>query len=236
MTPAELVSLFRLAVDDTDANDPLWSVAEVDSYLDEAQKQFARKTDYFSDASTVAIVNAAITAGDPWVTLSPRITKLRSAQLSVNNSKVTPVTFAQMEEQPNTADTYGTPYDFRNGYQWQSATGVPRFIVTDMERSKGRLAGIPVISETLVMSVYRLPLVDITSTTAAFEIVEAEYQRGLLFYMKFLAYSKNDVDTFQQGLADRALAEAEAFHLSVKRDTTRRLFSSHNGTVRYGGF
>ena len=52
MSPEDLLSLFRSNVEDTDENDPLWSDVEMYSYMDEAQKQFARETDYFMDAST----------------------------------------------------------------------------------------------------------------------------------------------------------------------------------------
>jgi len=235
MTPEDIVELFRLDVDDTDANDPLWSDLEVYNYLDEAQKQFARETDYFSDASTADICIATITADDPWVTLDPRVTKIRAAQLGSTGSKVTPVTFAQMEDQPNTVDTYGSPFNFSSTYKWQQATGTPRFAVTDMERNKLRLASIPQVDDTLNMQVYRLPLKDITEDSARFEVEETEYQRGLMYMMKYLAYSKNDVDTFEQDLADRAMAAAAAFHYKAKRDMKRRRYSSHTGTVRYAG-
>jgi len=235
VTPEDVVELFRLTVDDTDEADPLWNTLEVYHYLDESQKQFARKTDYFSDASTAEIAQVAITADDPWVALDPRVTKIRIAQLLSTGHKVTPVTFAQMEDQPNTIDTYGSPFNFTTTYRWQQAVGTPRFLVTDMEQNKGRLASIPVIDDTLELQVYRLPLKDITEDSASFEIIETEYQRGLILYMKYLAYSKNDVDTFEQDLADRAKGEAREFHLDVKRDMKRKRYSATTSTVRYGG-
>lgn len=235
MTPEEVVELFRLTVDDTDESDPLWSALEVYHYLDEAQKQFARETDYFSDASTASIVAVAVTADDPWVELSPRITKIRAAQLTSTGNKITPMTFAQMEDQPNTVDTYGSPFNFTSTYRWQQSAGTPRFIITDMERNKGRLASIPVIDDTIELQVYRLPLKDIDEDSVKLEVTEVEYQRGLILYMKHLAYSKNDVDTFEQQLADRAKAESNEFHVKAGRQVSRKTLSAHVGTVRYGG-
>jgi len=235
MTPEDVVELFRLDVDDTDADDPLWSDLEVYYYLDEAQKQFARKTDYFSDMSTADVCVATITADDPWVVLDPRVTKVRAAQLGSRPSKITPVTFAEMEDQPSTVDSYGSPFNFSQSYNWQTATGTPRFAVTDMERNKLRLTAIPQENDTLIMQVYRLPLKDITEDSARLEVEETDYQRGLINYMEHLAYSKNDVDTFEQDLADRAMARAREFHLDVQRDMKRRRYSAHAGTVRYGG-
>lgn len=236
MTPEEIVELFRLDVDDTDADDPLWTELEVYTYLDEAQKRFARKTDYFSDMTTADICQVAITADDPWVTLDPRVTKIRTAQLLSTGSKVTPMTFAEMEDQPNTADTYGSPLNFSQTYRWQKSTGIPRFIITDMERNKGRLAGIPVDSDTLIMQVYRLPLKDLKEGAARFEIDESDYQRALLPYMKHLAYSKNDVDTFEQDLADRWRLQAAETFGEIRRDLRRRRYSAHTGTTKYGGY
>ena len=222
MTPEEVVELFRLDIDDTDADDPLWSTLEVYSYLDEAQKEFARKTDYFSDASTVAITQVSVTADDPWVSIDPRVTKIRAARLSSTGSKIWPVTFAQMEDQPNTVDTYGSPFNFGNNYNWMTAQGTPRFMVMDMEKDKARLASIPVADDTIELQVYRLPLNDITEDSVSLEVTETDYQRKLIPYMKYLAYSKNDVDTFEQDLADRAKAEAYLIYDEVKTQLRRQ--------------
>jgi len=76
LTPDALLDLFRSNVEDTDEDDPLWTDVEMYSYMDEAQKAFARGTDYFSDSLTPEITAVAITAGEAFSPLDPRLTNL----------------------------------------------------------------------------------------------------------------------------------------------------------------
>jgi hypothetical protein len=235
MQTNDLVDLFRLAVDDNDADDPLWSTLEVYYYMDDAQKQFARGTDYFSDASTVEIVEATITADDPFVTIDPRITKLRNDRLNTVGTKLAPMTYDGMEEQITTPDDYDSPWNRSGGIHWLTSVGKPRFVVTDMETGKYRLAPIPQDSDTLAMGVYRLPLETIVEGVSDFEVLEEDYQRGLLFWMKYLAYQKNDPDTYSERLMSNALLQHESFVKDVKAALRRIRYSSTPGVVRYGG-
>ena len=234
MTPEELRDLFRSDVEDTDELDPLWSETEVYQYMDQAQKYFARETDYFTDVSTAAIVNAAVTAADPFVTIDPRITKLRGARLS-DGTKVTPVKYDDIDRVGYARDAYDT-MQFSNNINWESDTGVPRFAITDMEDDKLRLVPIPTANDTLNLRVYRLPLEDITEDcNTSFEITEYEYQRGLMYYMKYLAYQKNDSDVYNAELAAEALSQWGDFIGRVRRALDRKRFGSTTGVVRYGG-
>ncbi len=255
MKPEDIVELFRLDVDDTDPDDPLWSALEVYNYLDEAQKEFARKTDYFSDASTAEIVDLTVNkidlTADPvvvddthkFINLDYRVTKIRSAKLVSTGEKITPMQYADMEETPAQGIHYANYVN--NGRNWEESRGNPRFIVTDLERGKLRVSPMHVsntpnpqpadLVDIIRLQVYRLPLKDITEASSSFEINESEYQRALIPYMKFLAYSKNDVDTFEQDLADRAQGQAANTFALIKRDLRRVRHSAATGTVRYGG-
>jgi hypothetical protein len=235
MRTSDLEDLFRLDVDDCDEDDPLWTTLEVYHYMDDAQKQFARDTDYFSDASTLEIVESAITAGDPFVTLDPRVIKLRHARLKAAGTKIYPSTYDAMDEQMTTPNDYDSPWGRSGGVWWLNSVGKPRFAVTDMEDGKYRLAPIPQDDDILAMGVYRLPLEDITDSTPDLEIREEEYQRGLLHWMKYKAYGKNDADTYSDRLMKMALANHEEFIRKVKGYLRRIRFSSTPGTVRYGG-
>lgn len=235
MQTNDLIDLFRSSTDDEDADDPLWSTSEVFHYMDDAQKQFARDTDYFMDASTVEITEATITAADPFVTLDPRITKIRHARLKTAGTKIYPMTYDGMEEQRTTPNDYESPWGGSGGVQWLTSTGKPRFAVTDMEDNKVRLAPIPIANDTLAMGVYRLPLTNLQDGISDFEVIEEEYQRGLMYWMKYLAYQKNDVDTYDERLMKDAFAEHTNFTEKVKGNLRRKRFSSTPGVVRYGG-
>ena len=235
MTADDLANLFRLAIDDTDADDPLWSDTELFSYMDASQKEFARRTDYFSDASTVAIVQIPFVTDDTIKALDPRIIKIRSAKLTTNKTKVQPVTYSQMENRITNPSDYNSPFEFGSILDWESSNGIPRYIVTDIETNAIRLAPIPVVADTLELIVYRLPLENITEDCNALEITEEDLQRGMLFYMKYMAYLKNDIDTYDERLQQTALANHENFIENSKRQLRRLRFSSTVGVVRYGG-
>ena len=235
MTADDLANLFRLAIDDTDADDPLWSDTELFSYMDASQKEFARRTDYFSDASTVAIVQIPFVTDDTIKALDPRIIKIRSAKLTTNKTKVQPVTYSQMENRITNPSDYNSPFEFGSILDWESSNGIPRYIVTDIETNAIRLAPIPVVADTLELIVYRLPLEDINDNQQTLEITEEDLQRGMLFYMKYMAYLKNDIDTYDERLQQTALANHENFIENSKRQLRRLRFSSTVGVVRYGG-
>ncbi len=235
MTADDLAVLFRFAVDDTDADDPLWSDTELNSYMDGAQKEFARRTDYFSDASTTDIVDIPFVADDVLKTLDPRVTKIRYAKLLTNGTKVQPVTYADMDNRITNPSDYNSPFEFGSVLDWEMSTGKPRYIVTDVETGKIQLAPIPVEADTLRLTVYRLPLEDINDNSQCLEVVEEDFQRGLLFYMKYLAYLKNDIDTYDARLQQVALENHEDFIEKSKRQLRRLRFGSTIGTVRYGG-
>jgi hypothetical protein len=235
MTYDDLVCLFRLAVDDTDADDPLWSDLEIASYADGAQTQFARRTDYFSDASTAAITQIPFIAGDTLLPLDPRVTKIRSAKLVTDKTKIEPVKYADMENRITNPSDYNSPFEFGSALDWESSNGTPRYLVTDIETNMVRLAPIPVVADTVQMMVYRLPLLNLTEDSYDLEVIEEDYQRGLLFYMKYMAYGKNDIDTYDERLQATALGNHENFIESAKANLRRERFSSTKGVVRYGG-
>lgn len=235
MTADELAVLFRFAVDDNDPDDPLWSDTELNSYMDGSQKEFARRTDYFSDASTTDIVEIPFVADDVIKALDPRVTKIRYAKLLTNGTKVQPVTYADMDNRITNPSDYNSPFEFGSILDWEQSTGKPRYIVTDVEINAIQLAPIPVEADTLKLIVYRLPLCDITDDQQVLEVVEEDYQRGLLFYMKYLAYMKNDIDTYDERLQQTALSNHENFIEISKRQIRRLRFGSTIGTVRYAG-
>lgn len=235
MTYDDLANLCRLAIDDTDPDDPLWTDLEIASYADGAQKEFARRTDYFSDASTTEIVEIPFVAGDILIPLDPRVIKIRHAKLLLDPGKLVPSTYADMETQSTNSTDYASPYTFGPSLNWEESTGTPRYLITDVETDMLQLAPIPVVDDTVKMMVYRLPLEDITEDVQCLEVVETDFQRGLLFYMKYMAYGKNDVDTYDERLQGVALSNHEDFITKAKRQLRRERFSSTRGVVRYGG-
>lgn len=221
----ELHDLFRAEVDDLDPSDPLWSAAEVYSYMDRAQKRFALKTDCFSDTDTVAI-----TADNEFVTISSRFTKIRSAKLASSGRSLRIYNYSDIETE-SYDDDYGSNIFQTN---WEALAGTPNVIVLDMKADNGRLVGVPVADDTLNLVVYRMPLTDIVDDTSSLELADTEHQLALMVWMQHLAYSKQDTDTFNARIAadkkndfDDYVDEARLRYQRLRRKP---------GTVRYADF
>lgn len=218
MTPSALKTLFREDVRDTVAPF-LWSNAEVWSYMDDAQKMFCRLTDGIGDATTPEVVQIPISAGDTWLELHPSILKIRAAN----------------------RDSDGAPLDMLN-FEDLAARGIRfedgvtrelRLLVTGMEENKLRLVAPAAADDNVTLLVFRLPLLTITGRgDDALEIGEAHH-RHLLIWMKHLAYSKQDTETFDKARADEMEARFRAYCADAKLEQARKRHKTRS--VAYGG-
>lgn len=221
---AELLDLFRIEVDDLDSSDPLWSEPEIYRYMDRAQKRFAEKTDCFADTATTPI-----TADEPFVAINSRFTKIRSAKLNSSGRKLHIYNFSDIESDGYT-DDYGSNVFSLN---WEATTGTPSALVLDMKANNGRLVGIPTESDTLNLVVYRLPLTDIENDGSDIELTDTEHQLALLSWMQYLAYSKQDADTYNGRIA-ASMRDTFYDYTEQARLRYQRL-RRKPGTVRYAG-
>lgn len=228
MIPSELFDAFRLEVDDLQTPN-LWSDEEIDRYMDQAQRAFARATDCFLDATTASVTQIAVSAGQALVNLSPLVIKPRRAELAASSRPVKITTLAEMDEGAVTDRDYGLVIPS----QWRTATGEPRFAITDYQPGKLLLAPIPTAADTLRLVVYRLPLATLAAASAAFEIVDEDHQYGLLLYMQYLAYRKQDSETYSPKRSKAAREEWDAFIADAKRSFRRQRFTPK--PVIYGG-
>jgi hypothetical protein len=83
MTPAELKNQFRIEVADPempgsgDDSDSLWSTAEIFSFMHQAQREFARRTNCFTD-----ILLGNVFATEPFMDLDASIVQVRNVYLT----------------------------------------------------------------------------------------------------------------------------------------------------------
>lgn len=61
---------------------------DLTQYLDEGQEAFARTTELFTDATTPSITRVTVTAGEPFVALSPKIHRILSGYLQTAQAEV----------------------------------------------------------------------------------------------------------------------------------------------------
>lgn len=215
MDSSRLHELFRSEVADI-AEPYLWTDDEVFHYANEAQKTFCRLTGGLPDATTPAVTQVTLTAGNPWAALSPLILKIRGIN-GADGRYIDPVNYEDLQERRIKLD---------------ARVDKPTTLILGMETDKVRAYPVPSANEVLALLVYRLPLNDIDDFTQPLEIA-AQHHTALLMWMKHLAYSKQDAETYDKGKADEFAAAFEkyCFGASIEKGVAKHKTRS----VMYGG-
>lgn len=188
MDVAELTEAFRSEVYDLHAP-YLWSDADVLRYASEAESMFCRLSGGVADSTTQAITRIPYEAGDEFVKYDPRILVIRAIRHEESGREVR---ILNVEDVAQLA--IDTDYGIQRGFRLDNTPGEVRFVVTNMEPAKLRLVRIPSHAGVLRMTVYRRPLARITDLDGTLEIPE-EHHNSLLWWMKALAYQKDDTET-----------------------------------------
>lgn len=219
-----LRELFRAEVED-EVQPYLWSDTEFYEYLDEAQKEFARETDYFKDVSTPELTRLTVTADDPWVPLDPRVVEVRRVSTTDSSLPIQIVNAIELDHK-YLSDAYGAA-----STNWDTARGTPKLVVADLETDKLRLVPTPVQGTTLKLHIIRLPLEDVEGPESQLEISENSYRRSLLMFAKSMAYMKHDSETYSPEKAATYRADFYNYCGIVKSRQKRK--QRRVGTVRY---
>lgn len=215
MDSTRLYELFRSEVADI-AEPYLWADDEVFHYANEAQKTFCRLTGGLPDATTPAVTQVTLTAGNPWAALSPLILKIRGIN-GADGRYIDPVNYEDLQERRIKLD---------------ARVDKPTTLILGMETDKVRAYPVPSANEVLALLVYRLPLKTIDDFDQKLEIA-AQHHTALLLWMKHLAYSKADAETFDKGKAvefERAF-QTYCFSAQTEKDTAKH----KTRVVSYGG-
>lgn len=211
MNTTELLAVFRSEVADEIAP-YLWSDALVYGYIDDAQKQFCRKTNGIEDSRSFKL---AITPGTEWYKLDARILKVRQATHQSSGRPLDLMTYDKLDER---------------GIRFAGQVGPVKTLVVGMEKGQARAHPIPNIAETVELHTYRLP-----KTVEAGDDFEIDDQHHpfLLHWVKHRAYNVQDAETVDKRKSDEFLGKFEAYCLSAKNDQNR--VTRPAGTVIYGG-
>lgn len=226
MDSTELYARFRADV--YDSREPyLWSDTEVFQYMDAAYKQFVRLTGGIADASS-DLTQLPVSAGDPWVSLDPRVIDIRRASLQSNGRELVIANHASLANYVAAYD-----YGFARPPRIDNTTGEPRYLVTDLEQDRLRMIPVPVAADTIELAVHRLPLKPIKGKGEKFAEVPEQHHEYFLLWMKKLAYSKQDAETRNDKLAERFDGEFRVYCGQAKAERGRR--EHRVRTVAYGG-
>lgn len=186
----ELVARFREDVDDTvsgDGSDALWRPSLVLGYANEAIDATAKATD-----TLVGVVSLPAKAGMNTVRFNRGVLHVFGATLASNGRALSPRNFNELGEAAG--DDYGVPVP-GSAALTSAVTGTPAFYVLDVVPRAMVLVPTPAQDDTVNVHcsmTIKSPLDygdDLPFTD--FEDVQL-----VLLYMKYLAYSKHDVETY----------------------------------------
>ncbi len=226
MEVAELLELFRLETDDI--SEPfLWSDAEFFIYLSDAQDTFTRRIGGIADSSS-SITKITFKINDTFVKYDERILRIKSA-MDDQNRKITLRNSDNFEDNPGMSDDYGSMV---NAGLDDGRTGPLRYLVTDIEEDKIRLYPLPDKAGFIRLYVYRQPLNRIVNADSILEI-QSHHHLALLDWVKYKAFMKQDVETFDQVKAEDMRATFEIYASIATREKATR--EDRKRTVVYGG-
>jgi len=223
----ELFDAFRSDVVDT-AKPYLWTDDEVVRYADDAYRMFTRFTGGIADISSDATV-IDLTVGEDTYDLHPSILKVMDVTLDSDGSEITVISGL---DQPNLFSN-ATDYGQMRTLNRKNEPGVVRWLVTGQQRGKCKVIQIPVVADTLLLSIYRLPLVHIVDETHDLAEVDEDHHLHLLLWMKHLAYMKQDAETFDKTKSADMEQSFRNYCLQVKAEWER--YKHNTRVVRYGG-
>lgn len=192
MNLRDLIVAFRARADDL-TEPPLWSDDEVTLYLNEAQNEAATRALLIRDSTTAAVCTIAITTVPTDYALHTSVLVVDRVKLASQTSPLARVTVDWLDE--NCAD-------------WEAGTaGTPRYFVEDAGRI--RLVPKSSVSDTLALTVYRLPLEAMNAEDDVPEIHAREHHRMIDWALR-CAYLKPDTDAFdkKRALDSEAMFEA----------------------------
>ena len=216
MDSTELLVAFRSDMVD-EVTPYLWSDVDIYRYADAAQKWFCRLTGGIGDA-TSSLTTISAKAGDEWVKLNPLILLIRAAYRADDGKPIDIQNYENMVEA-------GTRINSRIGHLTQ--------LILGMEPKKIRLYQIPSEDVVIRLLVDRLPLETIDGAGVDLE-VDDQHKDGLLYWMKHLAYLKQDAET-----SDRAKAaefEQQFLAYCANARTERDKIKHKPRAVSYGGY
>jgi hypothetical protein len=223
LTPQEVLEEFRTQVDD-EAPPYLWSDDSAFRYLVDAQDLFCRLTGGISDRQTAAICQVAVTASQPYAAFSPYVLRIRSIWLNTAKRAATIVSEGDLPNLP--VRDYGTTFGWGRGlFLDDTDVGEVDWAILGIQENKIRWLRVPNASDTALMHVYRLPYPRLTSVEDAncppLEIGE-HHHLHLVKWMKHLAYSKEDAETYDKKLAADNEALFRAYCTDAKKEIVRQ--------------
>ncbi len=200
LTTDDLIRRFRSDVDDpirgTGTNPDaanLWKITDVSDYMSSAAAQVGRKTEVLFKTFTLPIV-----AGQPLVRLptGSMVLDIRLVHMASPRRDLEEVNIEE-GRRPDFRD-YNS-YLYGNVNDWEELQGVPRAYTRNYTPGYLRIIPIPTITTTIDVTAMLVPVLLDGMPLPFTDIEDIEL---MLLWMKKLAYSKHDADTFDPTRAE----------------------------------
>lgn len=213
----DLIDHFRKQVSD-EAEPYLWDDEEVLFFITDAQDMFVRKIGGIADATTIVLTDLAVTTAVPFTAHSPYILRIRSGRLLTAKRDIDIISESGLSQ--ITYDDYGIR---RSTSLDDDDTGEVVAAVIGVNDKKLRWYKVPVADDTLRMHIYRLPYPRITSQESVLEIDDIHHYH-LLKWVKHLAYSKQDAETYDKDAAEKNRLDFLAYCEEARRELERQRY------------
>lgn len=196
MTLADIIIHFRELADDTVSDSYQWSTSIVTKYAVLAEAEACSRRPLLTSSTNTTICSIAITDASAIYAKHITVRQVYKAEL-ISTADATDI-----------IDLYITNVDELHTIEpdWRSLDGPPQYLILD--DSNVELVPPPEEDGTLWLNVSHIPLVDMDDTGVAYdagppEVVEVlaaptidvAHHFMLIFYMLYLAYTRNDADT-----------------------------------------
>jgi hypothetical protein len=165
-----------------------WKDDEIIEYINNAQQEFSQYTRCLPNYTDYTITLVPSTRS---YTFDTGIIEIFGAYLVTSKRRLDADSFANIQKRY----ILNNEEIIKRG-NWEAETGIPRFIVTDMELNKLVLYPIPLMAETLALYVYKIAnsvsAVDIEDYNDVELEIPEQHRNGLIFRIMSLAYNKLD--------------------------------------------
>jgi len=155
-----------------------WGNDELTGHINEAQKEAARRSKMFLDAS----FRINLVPGKSLYYRDPRIIQVRGASLASDNNDV---------------EVNRSILDIQQYPDWETATGYPNILVNDYKPGQFFVFRQPTAVDVMNLIVYRYPMEDLDWDCRDTQDLEFhdQYAWPLLYMAASLAYLKDEVNT-----------------------------------------
>jgi hypothetical protein len=226
----DVIDLFRKQVGDVSLP-RLWDDIEVMQYLVDAQDMFVRLTGGIVDSQTPAVTRVPIAANTPTSEHCPYILRIRSAQLETAKRQVLIGSEGDLS-QIGILTKYHDYGFTRPPYLDDADTGDVTAGILGVQENAIRWYKVPIEEDTCLLHTFRLPYPRIEDEDSCFEIDE-QHHLHLIKWMKHLAYSKEDGETYDKDLAENNRQWFESYCARAQQEKERQRFKPR--VVQYGG-